>query len=59
LEEDRFTTGFWWGNVKKVDHLEEEGVDGRIILRYIFRKWDVRAWSGSIWVRTERSCGCL
>jgi hypothetical protein len=25
-------TGFWWENLK-----EEPGVDGRIILRYIFR----------------------
>jgi hypothetical protein len=25
-------TGFWWG---------DEGVDGRIILGWIFRKWDV------------------
>jgi hypothetical protein len=22
------------------DHLEDQGVDGRIILRWIFRKWD-------------------
>ena len=33
-------TGFWWGNLRERDHLEEAGVDGRIILRWIFRKWD-------------------
>jgi hypothetical protein len=27
------------------------GVDGRIILRWIFRKWDVVVWSGSSWLR--------
>jgi len=27
------------------------GVDGRIILRLIFRKWVVRAWTGLIWLR--------
>ena len=31
-------TGFWWGNVRERDHLGEPGVDGRIILRWIFRK---------------------
>ena len=32
-------TGFWWGNLRGRDHLEDPGVDGRIILRWIFRKW--------------------
>jgi len=31
--------------------LEESGLDGRIILRKIFRKWDVRAWPGLICLR--------
>ena len=33
-------TGFWWGNLEERKHLEDTGVDGRIILRWIFRKWD-------------------
>jgi hypothetical protein len=33
-------TGFWWGNLRERDHFEDLGVDGRIILRWIFRKWD-------------------
>jgi hypothetical protein len=33
-------TGFCWGNLRERDHLEDPGVDGRIILRWIFKKWD-------------------
>jgi hypothetical protein len=44
-------TGFWWGNLRERDHLEYPGVNGRIILRWIFRKWDVGAWMGLIWLR--------
>jgi len=29
---------FWWRNLKERDHLGDPGVDGRIILRCIFRK---------------------
>ena len=34
-------TGFWWGNLRERDQLEGPSVDRRIILRWIFRKWDV------------------
>jgi hypothetical protein len=33
------------------DYLEDPGVDGRIISRLVFRKWDVGAWTGSSWLR--------
>ena len=39
-------TGFWGGNLKKRDHLEDRVVDGRIILRWVFRKW---GW-GTEWI---------
>ena len=31
-------TGFWWGNLRERDRLEDSGIDGRIILRWIFRR---------------------
>jgi hypothetical protein len=34
---------FWWGNVRETGHLEDTDIDGRIILRWIFRKCDVGA----------------
>ena len=33
-------TGSWWGNLGERVHLEDPDVDGRIILRWIWRKWD-------------------
>ena len=45
-------TGFWWGNLRERDHLDESGIDGRILLRWIFRKWDVGTLTGLIWLRT-------
>ena len=33
-------TGFWWGNLRERDHLEDLGIGGRIIIKRIFKKWD-------------------
>jgi len=32
---------FSWENLKEEGHLGDRGVDGRIIVRWIFRKWGV------------------
>jgi hypothetical protein len=42
-----------------VDHLRDPGVDGRIILRWIFEKWDVGVWIRSIWLRIGTVSGHL
>jgi len=39
--------------------LEDPGVDRRVILRCIFRKWDERVWTGLIWLRAGTGGGLL
>jgi len=40
------TCTFWWGNLREGDHWGDPGVDGRIILEWIFGNWDVDVWTG-------------
>jgi len=44
--EERRIQGFGGENLRERDHLGDSGVDGRIILRWIFRKWVVGVWTG-------------
>jgi hypothetical protein len=37
----------WWGNLRERVYLEDAGIDGIIILNWIFKKWD-GAWTGLI-----------
>jgi len=50
---------FWWGNLKERDHFGDPGVDGRIILRWIIRKWHLGILSGSSWLRIGTGGGHL
>jgi hypothetical protein len=47
------------GKPEKGDHLRNPCIDGRIIIRWIFRKWDVGVWTGSIWLRIGKVGGHL
>jgi len=31
---------FWWGYLRLGDHSSDPRVDGRVILKWIFKKWD-------------------
>jgi hypothetical protein len=43
-------TGFWRGNLRERDRWGHSGVDGRIILEMIFKKWDVGVRIGLGWL---------
>jgi hypothetical protein len=52
-------TAFGWGDMRESDHLEDPGIDGRIILRWIFRSGMWRAWTVSSWLRIRTGGGQL
>jgi hypothetical protein len=49
--EERRIQGFGGENLRERDNWEDQGVDGRIILRWISRKRDVGVWTGSSWLK--------
>ena len=52
-------TGFWWVNLRERDHWGDEDVDGRIILRRVFRKWEGVVGTGWGWLRIGTGGGRL
>jgi hypothetical protein len=58
MVEKEVHTGFWWGDLREGDHLGDPGVDGRIILKWIFKMWD-RGRTGLSWLRIGTGGGLL
>jgi hypothetical protein len=52
-------TGIWWGGLSERDNWGERDMDGSIILRCIFRKWEGVVGTGWIWLRIGKFGGHL
>jgi hypothetical protein len=59
MREGKVCTGFWWEELRERDHLEDLGVDVRIILKWISKKLNGLAWTGLIWLRIGTNGGLL
>ena len=57
-EEERCIQGLVWKSERR-DRLEDPGVDGRRILRWIFKKVEMMTWTGSVCLRRSIDGGHL
>jgi hypothetical protein len=55
--EERGVYRVWWENLRERVQWGDPGIDGRIILRRIFRNWDVGVWIRLSWLTIETGGG--
>jgi hypothetical protein len=59
MERGEVFAGFWWGNLRERHHWGDPDVDGRIILKSIFRKCEGFVGIGWSWLRIGTGGGHL
>jgi hypothetical protein len=55
----KMPAGIWWGNLTQRAQLENLGVDRRIILKWLYTKYDGRAWIELVSFRIGTSGGLV
>jgi hypothetical protein len=55
MEGSRVAYGFRSGDLRERDNFEDIVIDGRIILKWIFKMWDGEAGAGLMWLRMGTS----
>jgi hypothetical protein len=43
--------GSYRRNLSEKDHFQDTGLDGRVVTKWMFKKWDGSSWTGLIWLR--------
>lgn len=51
--------GLRYGDLMGIDHLEDISVDGRVIIKWVFKEWHDDVWTGLLWLRRGTGGGCM
>jgi hypothetical protein len=52
-------TKFWLASLRVRDYSADQGVDMRVILKWILEKWGCRVWIEFMWLRIGTGDGLL
>jgi hypothetical protein len=54
VRDEKYLTVLWWESLKKRNHSEDLGVDGKIIFKWFIEEYAGCAWTGFIRLRTVK-----